>query len=68
MSGRTHIDSYGNVDYRMDGNVVIASCKHCSTFRYPFCQATDEDIPYPVTGPVGKKCPLPKYVRPEDKE
>lgn len=46
---------------RLDGNVIVIACARCSQFRYPACSITGEDIPYPVSGPVGKRCPLPKY-------
>jgi len=58
---------------KMDGNLKIQSCMRCSLLficrnarnnRYVeiVCRETGEDIPYPATGPVGERCPLPGYV------
>jgi hypothetical protein len=55
-----------NYDLRMDGGLILHSCFRCSHYGYPVCKNTNEDIKYPVSGPVGKHCPLPKYEIPKE--
>jgi hypothetical protein len=61
--------SWGNQDRRVDGPYVLHSCstivRSCTNWQYPNCGPTGEYIPWPATGPVGKLCPLPKYIDPD---
>jgi hypothetical protein len=46
---------------KFDGNFVRSSCFRCLQYKHPVCKDTGEDIPNPVTGPVGDRCPFPDY-------
>ena len=57
---RTYQESAANKTGRNCGGVVLYSCGVCPSYKFPRCGKTGEDIPYPVTGPTGSACPLPR--------
>ena len=66
---RTNHDSAVAYNHKRDGDFIIHACggllRDCTQYTYPVCSKTGEMIPYPITGPVGYRCPLPAY---EEKE
>jgi hypothetical protein len=67
-AGKLHKTSHTSaVHYNLkrDGEFVIHSCggleRDCSHYIFPICTKTGEMIPYPITGPVGYRCPLPHH-------
>ena len=63
---RTFQDSSVNQSVRLDAGAPRAACMGCPGYVFPVCRETGEDILYPVSGPVGFRCPLPVLARAEE--